>query len=59
MFPEAITIETSRAIREADTYAKWLRRYDALILAGVDADEAVSIIEAAQADERAIRRIAA
>jgi hypothetical protein len=57
--PEIITIEHSRIARHADRWARWFRYYDELLDAGLSVEEATAIVEAAQADERAERRIAA
>jgi hypothetical protein len=56
---EFTVIELSRIARHADRWARWFRYYEHLLCIGKSEDEANAIVEAAQADERAERRIAA
>lgn len=56
---EFTLIELSRIMRSADRWERYFRYYDELLDAGLSVEEATAIVEAAQADERAERRIAA
>ena len=47
------TIEISRLTRTSDSYSRWFRYYDSLLVAGKSESEALEIVEAAQRDERA------
>jgi hypothetical protein len=59
MYHEFTVIELSRIARHADRWMRYFRYYDELLDAGLSVEEATAIVEAAQADERAERRIAA
>lgn len=61
MSPDMVNIAMSQIARDGEGmgWLKWFRRYDALITAGISETEALAIVEASQADERANTRKAA